>query len=1016
MNMKERYLSIAGQGKSHMRYLSILLFFISCIHAGYAQTATYNWKNVSIGGGGFVSGIVTSKSQANLMYARTDVGGAYRWDAANSQWIPLLDWVSESETGYLGVESIALDPNAPNKVYMLAGISYFNDGKSAILRSDDYGNTFTITDVTAQFKVHGNGMGRQNGERLQVDPNNGSILYTGTRWNGLFKSTNAGATWTRLTSLNVTTTPNENGICVVALDPTSVSNGVTQRIFAGVSRTGSNFYRSDNAGQTFTAVAGGPTQLMPQRAIIAGGFVYITYANGAGPHGHWAVPEPFDAGEIWKYNISTGAWTNITPSGFAGPFGGISADPANPQRLIASTTNMWRLQENAYGDRFFTSTNGGTGWTDLIAGGFDLDPNGVTWIEGQAIHWSGSIEFDPFNTQRVFVTSGNGVFTNDNISTAIWKFTVKGLEETVPMALESISNGPVLTVILDYDGFRHTDPQQYAPIHTPRIGSTPGLAYAALNPAKVLRVGTSMYTSSDMGQTWSQCTINGQKGQVAISADGNVFLHSPEASTTTYRSSNNGSSWTTVSGVNVSDARPVADKVNPNKFYIYNPSTGGMLVSTNGGTSFSQSGSTAAEGSKVIRTVPGREGDIWVPLNNGGLSRSVNSGQSFSLISGVSSCGAVGFGKAATGASFPAVYIWGTVNNVPGVYRSDNEGASWVRVNDDAHEYGGPANGQFVQGDMNVYGRVYMSTAGRGVVYGEASTPTSSLNVSPASLAYSSAGGTQAVSVTADVSWSVSSNAAWLTASPLSGSGNGSFNVTASANTGATRTGAITVTGGGLTRTISVSQAGATSNNDVVIRAKGSAGGEIIELRINNILISSYTLTKTFSNYTGSGSGNVTVHYINDAKRRDVQVDYVIIGGQTYQAEDQVTNTGAWVNGACGGSYSEWLNCNGYISFTTGSSGRSAMGAIHEAEIADSKSADGIYAYPNPAEEKLTVKLATLNDQTRITLIGITGKVHADEKPNALVHVIDMSNMPSGLYLIKVTDDKQRVIKKIYKK
>lgn len=61
----------------------------------------------------------------------------------------------------------------------------------------------------------------------------------------------------------------------------------------------------------------------------------------------------------------------------------------------------------------------------------------------------------------------------------------------------------------------------------------------------------------------------------------------------------------------------------------------------------------------------------------------------------------------------------GDINGTRGLYRSTNEGASWVRVNDDAHEFGGPANGRFVVGDMNVYGRVYMSTAGRGIVYGE---------------------------------------------------------------------------------------------------------------------------------------------------------------------------------------------------------------------------------------------------------------------------------------------------------
>jgi large repetitive protein len=55
---------------------------------------------------------------------------------------------------------------------------------------------------------------------------------------------------------------------------------------------------------------------------------------------------------------------------------------------------------------------------------------------------------------------------------------------------------------------------------------------------------------------------------------------------------------------------------------------------------------------------------------------------------------------------------------VTGIFSSTDKGATWTRVNDDAHQYGGPGNGQFVQGDMNTYGRVYMSTAGRGIAYG----------------------------------------------------------------------------------------------------------------------------------------------------------------------------------------------------------------------------------------------------------------------------------------------------------
>jgi xyloglucan-specific exo-beta-1,4-glucanase len=75
-------------------------------------------------------------------------------------------------------------------------------------------------------------------------------------------------------------------------------------------------------------------------------------------------------------------------------------------------------------------------------------------------------------------------------------------------------------------------------------------------------------------------------------------------------------------------------------------------------------------------------------------------------------------GLAAPGETYPTVFIWGQVEGQPGVHRSTDWGQTWLRINDDAHQFGGPGNGSFVIGDNNVFGRVYMSTAGRGIVYG----------------------------------------------------------------------------------------------------------------------------------------------------------------------------------------------------------------------------------------------------------------------------------------------------------
>src|SRR5690606_20408422 len=120
------------------------------------------------------------------------------------------------------------------------------------------------------------------------------------------------------------------------------------------------------------------------------------------------------------------------------------------KRLVASTINTWRLQYgSAYGARIYTSVDGGRNWTDVVQRGFARDNQGVSWVQGHAIHRAGAIEFDPFDTKGVWVTSGNGLFRTDNIDApaATWRFDVAGLEETVPLNIASVEGGPLVTAI-----------------------------------------------------------------------------------------------------------------------------------------------------------------------------------------------------------------------------------------------------------------------------------------------------------------------------------------------------------------------------------------------------------------------------------------------------------------------------------------------------------------------------------------------------------------------------------------
>lgn len=85
------------------------------------------------------------------------------------------------------------------------------------------------------------------------------------------------------------------------------------------------------------------------------------------------------------------------------------------------------------------------------------------------------------------------------------------------------------------------------------------------------------------------------------------------------------------------------------------------------------------------------------------------------------SASALGFGKAAPGASYQVLYLIGTVKNVTGVFRSTDKGATWLRVNDDAHRWGSIGGVGVITGDPDNYGRVYVGTNGRGLQYGDPS-------------------------------------------------------------------------------------------------------------------------------------------------------------------------------------------------------------------------------------------------------------------------------------------------------
>jgi hypothetical protein len=118
-----------------------------------------------------------------------------------------------------------------------------------------------------------------------------------------------------------------------------------------------------------------------------------------------------------------------------------------------------------------------------------------------------------------------------------------------------------------------------------------------------------------------------------------------------------------------------------------------------------------------LLAAPDVQGDLWIASGGTGLFHSTDGGAHFQRLESVASAKLLAFGKSAAGRDNPALYLAGTVGSVTAIYRSDDGGQSWLRLTDDQHQFGWLPDA--IAGDARVYGRVYLGTNGRGVIYGE---------------------------------------------------------------------------------------------------------------------------------------------------------------------------------------------------------------------------------------------------------------------------------------------------------
>ena len=741
------------------------------------------WGAVEIGGGGFVSGIVTGQKE---MYLRTDVGGAYKYNYETNRWEQLLSFLNEADRGLLSVSGIAIDPTDDDTVYFLCGCAYFSDARTVIFKTTDGGKTFTRSDVTDMIQCHANGDGRECSEPIAVDPDNPNIIYAGGDVTAgdscLIKSTDGGETWKPVKGyddLGMYTNDvkwplwtehiargtgsgeyqTQNGVASIHIE-----NG---KVYVGTSITGqTNVHVADVETDEFTELSADlPTANYPVTiSSDYNGNIFVTYIAGLAFSG--------SAGGAYKYNVASGEVTDISPSGNA--FGMITADKSDPNKLVARTCGVWSDQwfekewtDNsiAWGDHFFRSTDGGATWTNITPGqqkgqytdnhyfvSEPIDINGYEWIYGKACHWGSGILIDPRNPDKILMTSGNGVFACDNVwdeKGIQFYFDPAGVEEVVALDMVSVPGGAAYSAIGDYDGYKHVDVNVIGIQHFPNMGSTGAIAYCPQNPDVMVRFSENEskgYYTTDGGDTWTaMANAGGSGGKAAITQledDSYRIFHTSGYGKISY-SDDFGGSWSDCSGIKGSKTPGVLVEPNqPNIVYAYaaqyndywasdttkkeptfDDANYQLMVSTDYGATFTATGICKYDQCDVANRIAYLgEGQIVLGAGWNGAYISTDYGKTTTKLENVSYCKTIGYGAPEKEGDVNTLYMYGKpqASDPEGLYRSQDSGDTWVLINSDKL-YGGTGNGNFLVGDMNEFGTVYMSTVGCGIVYGKIS-------------------------------------------------------------------------------------------------------------------------------------------------------------------------------------------------------------------------------------------------------------------------------------------------------
>lgn len=573
---------------------------------GYTNNGSYQ----SPGGSGRINTIAFDPNNSNIIWVGTPAGGLWKSTDGGASWS-----LKNAGLEVLGVSAIAIDPTNTNIMYIGTGDRDAGDTRSiGILKSTDGGNTWNTTSVT---------FAASQGARCSkiiMHPDNPNILLAS--FNGLvYRTTDGFATKTTVLSKTIWDLEFKPG------DPNTVY------------AAGTEFYKSNNGGTSFSQVTSGVPTSNVQRLELA--------VSADAPNNVWMLygrnsSNDYDFGGVYKSTNSGGSFSQIYSENLAGwetnpssNSGGqsfyditIAVNPSNANEIFVGGVNLYK------------STNGGSSFSCS-----------AYWLDGSSYEYAHAdyhaIEY--LNSSTLFIGNDGGIFKSTN-------------------------NGSSWTDISNNLG----------------IAQVAKMGCSSTNPDLIMTGMQDNGTNKLNGTTWS-IVYGGDGCEAIVDPTNDNIIYASYVYGAIYKSTNGGSSWTSIKATSSEQGAWITPYImDPNNHNTLYAGYENVYKTTNAGSSWTKIGTATGSGQITeLEIAPSNSSYIYyIKEYWNGSSMAYTVGKT---TNGGSSWSSIGTGLPISSAAPSSITVsfddpqilWVTFSGYSDgnkVFKSTNAGSSWTNV------------------------------------------------------------------------------------------------------------------------------------------------------------------------------------------------------------------------------------------------------------------------------------------------------------------------------------------------